>query len=98
MVLDGAFDPTQGTVERRRAAYNGFQRSFDQVAAWCATQPDCPLGTDPARATEVFQQTVRPLLTQPVPAGPGFELGFDDAFGGDIAGLRSRNAPRGGAS
>lgn len=92
MVLDGAFDPTQGTVERRRAAYSGFQRSFDQMAAWCATQPDCPLGADPARATEVFQQTVRPLLAQLLPAGPGFELGFDDAVGGVISGLYTEDA------
>ncbi len=94
MVLDGAFDPTQGTVERRQAAYTGFQRSFDQMAAWCATQPDCPLGTDPARATEVFQQTMRPLLAQPVHAGPQgeFELGFDRAVGGVLSGLYTEAA------
>lgn len=32
MLLDGAFDPALGTLERRVGAYAGFQRSFEQMA------------------------------------------------------------------
>lgn len=86
MVLDGAVDPHQGTMERRAGAFGGFQRSFEKMAEFCAAQGDCPLGDDPARATEVFQQIVRPLYHRPVPA-LGVQLDFDDAVGGVISGL-----------
>jgi pimeloyl-ACP methyl ester carboxylesterase len=88
MILDGAFDPTLSTIERFVSSYGGFQSSFDAMAAECAQQPDCPLGTDPARATEVFQSIVQPLRQQPVPAGDS-ELDFDDAINAVIAGLYS---------
>lgn len=91
MLLDGAIDPNQGTVARRVGAYAGFQRSFEQMAAFCATQVDCPLGDDPARATEVFHQIVRPLYGRTVPA-LNSDLGFDEAIGGVISGLYSQAA------
>lgn len=91
MLLDGAFDPGLGTLERRVDAYAGFQRAFEQMAVWCAQQDDCPLGPDPARATKVFQETVRPLLEDPVPA-QGRELGFDAAVAGVISGLYSQDS------
>ncbi|WNG85582.1 alpha/beta hydrolase [Mycobacterium sp. ITM-2016-00317] len=68
MVLDGAIDPSQRTFERRVGAFAGFQRSFEQMAAFCATLPDCPLGTDPAGATDRFHEIVRPLYGTPIPA------------------------------
>ncbi|MEV4343300.1 alpha/beta hydrolase [Actinoplanes sp. NPDC049596] len=86
MVLDGAFDPTLGTIDRRLAAYAGFQRSFDVMAAACAEQASCPLGTDPKAATKNFQAIMQPLRDKPVPAA-GQELDFDGALGGVIAGL-----------
>ena len=91
MLLDGAIDPNQGTFERRVGAYAGFQRSFEQMAAFCATQVDCPLGDDPARATGVFHQIVRPLHGQTVPA-LNSDLDFDEAIGGVISGLYSEEA------
>lgn len=86
MVLDGAFDPTLGTLERRVGAYAGFQDAFNSMAAACAQEPDCPLGTDPAQATEVFQSLVRPLREDPVPALDA-QLTFDGALEGVFAGL-----------
>jgi pimeloyl-ACP methyl ester carboxylesterase len=86
MLLDGGTDPSQGTVERRISAYAGFQRAFEQMAAFCATQADCPLGDDPTRATEVFQRIVRPLHGDPVPALTT-DLDYDGAIGGVISGL-----------
>ncbi|CAN5699703.1 alpha/beta hydrolase [soil metagenome] len=91
MLLDGAIDPNQGTLERRVSAYAGFQRSFDQMAAFCASQVDCPLGDDPDRATEVFHQIVRPLYGKAVPA-LGADLDFDEAIGGVISGLYTETA------
>ncbi|MGV0743084.1 alpha/beta hydrolase [Mycolicibacterium sp. XJ870] len=91
MLLDGAIDPNQGTVERRVGAYAGFQRSFEQMAEFCATQVDCPLGDDPAKATEAFHEIARPLYGQPVPA-LNSDLDFDEAIGGVISGLYTEAA------
>ena len=91
MMLDGAFDPHHGTFERRVAAYAGFQAAFDRMAAACAEEDDCPLGTDPARATSAFYALVRPLREKPVPALTD-ELDFDAAVAGVIAGLYSPTA------
>ena len=91
MVLDGAFDPTLGTIERFASSYGGFQAAFDAMAVECARQAECPLGTDPTEAVKVFQSIVRPLRQQPVPAGES-ELDFDDAINAVIAGLYSEAA------
>lgn len=88
MVLDGAFDPDQGTIERRLSAYGGFQRSFEAMAATCAKKADCPLGTDPETATSRFQSIVQPLREKPVPARDR-KLDFETALAGVTAGLYS---------
>ena len=87
MVLDGVADPRQGSAERRLALHAGFQRSFELMAAFCAQNSDCPLGTDPEGATEVFQDLVQPLVDHPVPAGNGRTLNFFQGTGGVLAGL-----------
>jgi pimeloyl-ACP methyl ester carboxylesterase len=87
MVLDGVMDPRQGSAERRLALHAGFQRSFEQMAKFCAESPDCPLGTDPEQATAVFQDLVQPLVDNPVPAGNGRTLNFFQGTGGVLAGL-----------
>lgn len=87
LVLDSAIDPNQGTAERRMFQYAGFQRSFDEMSAFCATRPDCPLGTDPSKAVENFQNIVRPLVDRPIVAEDGRVMDFDAAYGSVIAGL-----------
>ncbi|WP_072806174.1 alpha/beta fold hydrolase [Rhodococcoides yunnanense] len=87
LVLDGAVDPQLGTAERRLTQYAGFQRSFDQMAAFCAGTPDCPLGNDPAEATRAFQDTLRPLIDRPIIAPDGRAMDFNTAFGAVSAGL-----------
>ncbi|GAA4185468.1 alpha/beta hydrolase [Streptosporangium oxazolinicum] len=92
MILDGAVEPGLGLADRRLSQYAGFQRSFDQMAADCAKRPDCPLGADPSQATKIFQDSVRPLLKRPVPAGDGRRLSYDDAVNAVIGGLYAREA------
>ncbi|MGI5128577.1 alpha/beta hydrolase [Pseudonocardia sp. CA-107938] len=79
MVLDGAIDPAQSTADQDVAQAAGQQAAFDAYAADCAKAASCPLGTDPADATAVFQKLTRPLLTKPVPAGPGHTLSYESA-------------------
>ncbi|MCK1814923.1 alpha/beta hydrolase [Streptomyces sp. XM4011] len=87
LVLDGPMDPYAGTAERRAQQFTGLQRSFDLMGAACTAQADCPLGTDPEAVTERFQEIVRPLLDEPVPAGDGRELTYARAIDGVVAGL-----------
>lgn len=79
MVLDGAIDPGQSTVDAVVSQGAGFQRAFNEFAAWCAGQESCALGDDPARAVTRFQQLTRPLVEEPVAAGPERRLSYDDA-------------------
>jgi pimeloyl-ACP methyl ester carboxylesterase len=81
LVLDGALDPTQSTIERTVAQAAGFQKAFDAFAADCARRPDCPLGTDPARAVTAFQALTRPLIDRPLPVGDR-TLSYADAITG----------------
>ncbi|MEV0758880.1 alpha/beta hydrolase [Nocardia sp. NPDC050435] len=92
LVLDGAVDPLIGTVPRRIQQFTAFQRSFEKMAADCATRPGCALGTDPAKATETFLAITRPLIDRPVPAGNGRQLDFAAAVGGVGAGLYDASA------
>jgi pimeloyl-ACP methyl ester carboxylesterase len=82
LVLDGALDPTQSTVDRIVAQNAGFQQAFDAFAADCAKQPDCPLGTDPAQAVERFQALTRPLIEEPAAVEGGRLLSYSDALTG----------------
>ncbi|MFJ5262018.1 alpha/beta fold hydrolase [Streptomyces sp. NPDC088387] len=91
LVLDGAVDPRLGS-ERRLSQYAGFQRSFDVMAANCATQKDCPLGDDPKKATQEFHKIARPLLDRPVPYGEGQEFTYNDLIGGVIVALYSKES------
>jgi len=71
MVLDGAVDPTTGTAARRLVQFAGFQRGFENMAAFCAKSPDCPLGSDPDQATAAFQQLLQPLIDTPIVTADG---------------------------
>ena len=87
MMLDGVIDPAMGTAERRIELHAGFQRSFEKMAESCAKQADCPLGTDPERATEQFQKIMQPLARKPVPTEGGRLVGFHQGTGGVLGGL-----------
>jgi pimeloyl-ACP methyl ester carboxylesterase len=82
LVLDGALDPNQSTVDRSVDQAAGFQKAFDAFAAECAKQErNCPLGVDPGRATAVFQALTRPLVDHPLKVGSR-TLTYADAITG----------------
>lgn len=89
LVLDGAVSPTKTPVELAIAQAAASQEGFDQLAKECAQAPDCPLGTDPAGATEKFQALTRPLVDRPAPTADGRGLSYDDAITGALTGMRA---------
>ncbi|MBB3661771.1 MULTISPECIES: alpha/beta hydrolase [Prauserella salsuginis group] len=85
LVLDGALDPEQDSVESLVSQGEGFGKSFEEFAAWCQERSGCPLTGDPTKA---YQDLVRPLLDDPVDVG-GRVLSYDDATTGTIQALYS---------
>lgn len=79
MVLDGAVDPALDQITSNVQQMAGFQTVFDDWAKDCAKYPDCPVGTDPSKATERYQQLVRPLIDHPVRGQGGRMLSYSDA-------------------
>ncbi|WP_431964345.1 alpha/beta hydrolase [Nocardia sp. bgisy134] len=81
MVLDGGVDPATDMIDV--VAFSaGFQRASDTYAADCVKAPDCPLGTDPARATEAFRALVLPLIDRPAATADPRGLRYRDALSG----------------
>lgn len=89
MILDGAVDPNQDAIQSQIDQTAGFQKAFNDFAAECAKDPECALGTDPAKAVEVFHSLVDPLVTKPVPTADGRPLGYSDAITGTQMALYS---------
>lgn len=89
MILDGAIDPNSDDDTQVIGQGKGFQNAFVEFAKWCAGQPDCALGSDPASATRAFQRLARPLLDKPLPLPDGRVLTYDDATTGVIQALYS---------
>jgi pimeloyl-ACP methyl ester carboxylesterase len=47
MVLDGAIDPTQDSISASESQAKGFERAFDNFAAWCKGHTSrCPIAPD----------------------------------------------------
>jgi pimeloyl-ACP methyl ester carboxylesterase len=82
MILDGAVDPDQDSIQASIDQTASFQKVFNDFAADCAKDPECALGTDPAKATSVFRGLVDPLVDKPVPTADGRGLGYRDALTG----------------
>jgi pimeloyl-ACP methyl ester carboxylesterase len=89
MVLDGAVDPNADPIEADVRQAAAFQKAFNDYAADCAKAPDCPLGTDPAKAVDVYRSMVDPLVDKPAPAADPRGLGYSDAIVGTILPLYS---------
>jgi pimeloyl-ACP methyl ester carboxylesterase len=89
LVLDAAVDPTTGTAARRVVSFGGFGRAFDNMAAFCAKNPSCPLGTDPKQAATVFQHLLQPLIDNPITTADGRKLTYTAALTGVVLPLYS---------
>ncbi|ADT98894.1 MULTISPECIES: alpha/beta hydrolase [Mycolicibacterium] len=89
MVLDGAIDPNADPLEADVRQAAAFQQAFDDYAADCAIDDDCPLGTDPAKAVEVYHSLVWPLVDEPAETSDPRGLSYNDAVVGTILPLYS---------
>jgi pimeloyl-ACP methyl ester carboxylesterase len=89
MILDGAVDPNADQIEEEIRQAAAFQKAFDNYAADCATSPDCPLGTDPAKAVDVYQSLVNPLVEHPAKTNDPRGLSYTDGIVGTILPLYS---------
>ncbi|ANY05661.1 hypothetical protein AFB00_04355 [Pseudonocardia sp. HH130630-07] len=87
MLLDGAVDPELSPVEFTVSQAKGIQGAFDGMVAQCTGAPDCPLGTDPARAVEAYHALLRPLQDEPLPTADGRGLSYEDAVTGVFSGM-----------
>ncbi len=91
MILDGAVDPNADPIQADIDQAAAFQKAFNDYAADCAKDPTCPLGTDPAKAVEVYRSMVDPLVDKPLPTADPRGLGYSDAIIGTIMALYSPN-------
>ena len=91
MVLDGAVDPNADPIEADIRQAAAFQKAFNDYAADCATDPTCPLGTDPAKAVDVYRSMVDPLVEKPAKTKDPRGLSYSDAIVGTILPLYSPN-------
>ena len=89
MILDGAVDPNADQIEEEIRQAAAFQKAFDNYAADCANSPDCPLGTDPAKAVDVYKSLVDPLVKNPAKTKDPRGLSYSDAIVGTILPLYS---------
>ncbi|MFI6167875.1 alpha/beta hydrolase [Nocardia sp. NPDC051052] len=85
MVLDSG-EPLDGPVVDMVKYYASLQQGFDTYARDCTQHTDCPLGTDPSKASHVFRTLLNPLIGQPVPVGER-TLTYSDALTAVVAEL-----------
>ncbi|WP_205850458.1 alpha/beta hydrolase [Mycolicibacterium sp. CR10] len=91
MILDGAIDPNADPIEADIRQAAAFQQAFDDYAADCAKDPTCPLGTDPAKAVDVYRSMIDPLVEDPAQTNDPRGLSYNDAIVGTILPLYSPN-------
>ena len=89
MVLDGAIDPNADPIEADLRQAAAFQQAFDNYAADCAKDPNCPLGTDPTKAVDDYKSMVEPLVEKPAKTADPRGLAYSDALVGTILPLYS---------
>ncbi len=89
MILDGAVDPDADQIQANIDQAAGFQKAFNDFAADCAKHSGCPLGTDPAKAVDVYHHLVNPLVDKPARTDDPRGLGYSDAITGTIMAMYS---------
>jgi pimeloyl-ACP methyl ester carboxylesterase len=91
MILDGAVDPNADPIESDIRQAAAFQTAFNDYAADCAKAASCPLGTDPAKAVDVYKSLVDPLVEHPAKTKDPRGLSYSDSVVGTILPLYSPN-------
>lgn len=91
MILDGAVDPNADPIQSDIDQAEAFQEAFNDFAADCAKDSDCPLGTDPAKSVQVYRDLVNPLVAEPMKTKDPRGLSYGDALVGTIMALYSPN-------
>ncbi len=91
MILDGAIDPNADPVQAEIDQDTAFQKAFDDFAADCAKDADCPLGDDPTQAVEVYRSLTWPLVQQPAQTKDPRGLSYTDSLVGTILAMYSPN-------
>lgn len=95
MMLDGVVDQFTDPLADEIVSAAGFQQAFDAYAGDCASQPDCPLGVDPAQSVVRFRELVDPLADEPARTADPRGLSYQDAMTGvDAALYDSEDWPR----
>lgn len=89
IAIDGVIAPDLTAAEFRVTQMVALQSSFDDLAAACATSPDCVLGADPAGASERLREILSPLVDAPATTQGGREVTIWDAYTGIIGGMYS---------
>lgn len=89
MILDGAVDPNADPIQADIDQAAAFQEAFNDYAADCAKDPTCPLGTDPAKAVDIYRDMVGALGTKSAPTKDPRGLSYSDAVVGTIMSLYS---------
>lgn len=85
MVLDGAVDPLQSSIQSSESQAMGFERAFDNFAAWCAkNKQQCPIDGD-ARA--VVEKLMQEADTSPVGNPDGRKAAAGWIFWGVVSSL-----------
>lgn len=87
LILDGAVNPETDPVQSNIDQAASFQKAFDDYAADCAKDRNCPLGTDPAKVVEVYHHLTDPLVSKPAKTADPRGLGYSDAITGTDAAL-----------
>ena len=89
MILDGAVDPNADPIQSNIDQSAAFQKAFNGYAADCAKDHNCPLGTDPAKAVDVYRHLVDPLVNKPAATEDPRGLGYSDAVTGTVMAMYS---------
>lgn len=88
MVLDGPVDPTTNMLDPVIGSA-AIQAAFDAYAADCAKAPDCPVGTDPAKANETYRALVEPLLEKPLTTSDSRMITYEDIRSATLSAMYS---------
>ncbi|MER7667772.1 alpha/beta hydrolase [Kitasatospora sp. NPDC096128] len=87
LILDGAVDPAQDTLDHSVDQQVGFEKSFERFAVDCVENhaDECPLGKDKDKAAKKAADFLDGLHDHPLTAKDGRKLGRDMAWTGVIS-------------